>query len=497
MDRNTETIDSYSISSEDLTVGVTIKGYNKHAVYYHIVIPQLSKATLALLDEVRKDLIIEIKVTVEEMLDPRTIEKTKEKFRVRASSLLDEKIKLEPHVKKILIGLLMNEMLGLGEIEFLLSDIMLEEIVVPDSTEPVKVYHKKYGWLETDITIKSEEQIINYATIIARRAGRQISVLNPILDAHLVTGDRANAVLYPVATKGNTITIRKFARDPWTIIDFINNNTITAKIAALLWLSIQYEMTVLVSGGTGSGKTSLLNVMMPFIPFNQRIITIEQTRELQLPSFLHWIPLVTRLPNPEGKGEVTMLDLLINSLRMRPDRIVLGEIRRKEEAEVLFEAIHTGHSVYATVHADTLNETIKRLVNPPISVPENLLESVNLCVTMFRDRRKNIRRIYQVGEFVSGEESEGVSIRPNIMFRYKPDDDKVVPHAKSLVLFDNINRITGMSMQEINRDLIEKEEILTTMAKKGIRSLEEVGKIIYEYYINKDSALKMLKESKK
>ena len=142
----------------------------------------------------------------------------------------------------------------------------------------------------------------------------------------------------------------------------------------MLWLAIEYEMNVIFSGGTASGKTVILNACMPFIPPNHRIISVEDTRELMLPDFLYWTPMVTRSPNPEGKGEVSMLDLLVSSLRMRPDRIVLGEMRRKEEAMVMFEAMHTGHSVYATMHANSATETISRLTNPPLSVPINLLK---------------------------------------------------------------------------------------------------------------------------
>lgn len=169
-----------------------------------------------------------------------------------------------------------------------------------------------------------------------------------------------------------------FRRKPWVITDLIENKTIDINVAALLWTSIQYEMNMIVSGGTATGKTTFLNVMMPFIPINHRILSIEDTREIELPSFLHWVPLTTREPNFEGKGEVSMLDLLVNSLRMRPDRIIVGEIRRAREAEVLFEAMHTGHSVYATLHADTAAQTYRRLVNPPISVPEPLLEALDL-----------------------------------------------------------------------------------------------------------------------
>src|SRR3990167_6656766 len=162
-------------------------------------------------------------------------------------------------------------MLGLGKIEFLINDPLLEEIVIVNSNE-IRVYHKKHGWLLTNVILKSEDEVTNYANIIARRVGRQISVLTPLLDAHVVTGDRANAVLYPIATRGNTITIRKFSRDPWTIVDLIDNQTVSLDVSAILWLAIEYEMNVLISGGTASGKTVFLNACMPFIPPNHRII---------------------------------------------------------------------------------------------------------------------------------------------------------------------------------------------------------------------------------
>ncbi len=485
-----ETIEKYKISLEGIDVNVAIEGEKGKALSYNLITPKIAPATLALLADIRKNLMSEVGLSTAEILDPRLIEEIRDKFREKASAILDEKIKLEKDAKKILICFLMKEMLGLGDVEFLLNDQALEEIVVTSSQEPIRIYHKKYGWLSTNLTIENEEQIANYSNIIARRVGRQITVLTPLLDAHMVTGDRANAVLYPIATKGNTITIRKFARDPWTVIDFIKNNTMNSEVAALLWIAVQYEMNVLISGGTASGKTSVLNAIMPFIPPNQRILTIEQTRALQLPSFLYWCPLVTRLPNPEGKGEVNMLDLLINSLRMRPDRIIMGELRRKEEAQVLFEAMHTGHSVYATLHANTLAETITRLVNPPIDIPENLLEAVNLCVVMFRDRRKGIRRVYQVGEFIESEEAKGTKMSPNILFRYKQTTDKIISHAKSLIFFDNLSRVTGMTMQEINADLAGKEKILDFMVKKNIRNVEDVGKIMNDYYIDEAKVLK-------
>lgn len=490
-----EVIEQYKTEADKVKAVVKISGEKGKALTYELFLPKCSPVTLALLEEVRHQLVAEVAIPATEIFDPEVLIKLKEQFRSKAESILSERLaKIDPETRSFLIGIMLHEMLGLGKLEFLLNDWGLEEIVVNSVAEPVRVYHKQYGWLTTNVRVESEGQIQNYASIIARRVGRQITTLNPLLDAHLVTGDRANAVLYPVSSKGNTITIRKFARDPWTIIDFIRNHTVTSELAALMWLAVQYEMNVLVSGGTASGKTSLLNVIMPFIPPNQRIISIEQTRELRLPTYLFWCPLTVRLPNPEGKGGVDMLDLMVNSLRMRPDRIILGEIRRAEEAAVLFEAMHTGHSVYATVHADDLIETIARLTNPPISVPANLMKAVNLCVVMFRDRRKGIRRLYQVGEFILAEEAERAMVRPNLLFRWKPATDKIVAHAKSIRFFDDLSRHTGLTQQELNQEIATKKKILEWMVKQNIRYVEDVGKLMNDYYLHPDFVLKSIQK---
>src|SRR3989338_5693400 len=369
-------------------------------------------------NDIREELIAITSVSMQELIDPKAFISLKNKFKEEAIKLLTKKIPtITKETSSMLVGILMQEMLGIGKIEYLINDPNLEEIVI-------------------------------------------------------VSGDRVNAVLYPINTKGNTIVIRKFARDPYTIIDLINNKTCDLESAALLWLAVEYEMNIIISGGTASGKTVLLNACMPFIPPNQRIISIEDTKELILPDFLYWTPLVTRLANAEGKGAVTMIDLLINSLRMRPDRIILGEMRRKEEAMVLFEAMHTGHSVYATLHADTASETISRLVNPPLSIPSNLLKSVNLNVVMFRDRRKGIRRVSQLAEFAINKDEASA----NIIYRWSPEEDQIVKHSESMKFFEDIGRHTGMTNVEIEKNLEEKKKIFTWLIKNNMRSLVEIGK---------------------
>lgn len=474
-------LEKYEVSADGAKVNVEIKK-EKLGITYNLYIPKIDVATSILLENLRNELISITTVSMKELIDPFLFSTIKERFMKEAVKLVKEKLPhIEKNIEEFLVGKLIQEMLGLGEIEFLINDPSLEEIVLPSAKEPIRVYSKRYGWLETNIIINEEEKIINYSNIIARRVGRQITVLNPLLDAHLVTGDRVNAVLYPIDTKGNTITIRKFARDPFTMIDLINNKTCDLDTAALIWLGVEYEMNILISGGTGSGKTSFLNACMPFVPPNQRIISIEDTRELMLPDFLYWTPLVTRTPNPEGKGEVSMLDLLVNSLRMRPDRIILGEMRKQQEAMVLFEAMHTGHSVYATVHADTATETVSRLVNPPLNVPPNLLKAVDLNVVMFRDRRKGIRRIFQIAEI----EAEKDEAKTNIIYRWSPEEDKIVKHSESMTFFENLGRNTGMSQSEIEKNLEEKKKILSWLIKNNIRELNNFGKVINFYYKNK------------
>jgi flagellar protein FlaI len=479
--RKKEDLEGYSVNANEVKIQVNIVKIDE-GVFYSIKLPELSEPTKALLDNLRQRLINSTEINFE-VTDSNAIEKLKTRLKQKSEELLKSQFKLSDETIKLLSGILINEMIGLGNLELLIADPNLEEIVVTSAKEPVRVFHKKYGWLITNLTLDSEKQIENYSAIIARRVGRQITTLTPMLDAHLITGDRVNSILYPICTKGNTITIRKFAREPWTAVDFINNGTCTLDIFSLIWTAMQYELNILFSGGTASGKTTMLNISSIFLPPYHRVISIEDTRELQLPEHLYWAPLVTRMPNAEGKGSVTMLDLLINSLRMRPDRIILGEMRRKEEAEVLFEAMHTGHSVYATVHADSAAETISRLINPPINVPSNLLKAVDLCVTMFRDRRKGVRRTYQVTEFIANETDKN-GVKPNILYRYEPATDAIIKHAPSMGVFEKLSRHTGMSFSEINRELDNKKKILMDLVKRNVRDMNGIADAVRQYYMS-------------
>ncbi len=493
-------IETYEIGFENLKLDVNIvEEKNEFVRSYVLSTPDFGPGTKALLDNLKQSIILEIPVHSEKIIDPKFISKIREQFKEKALNVLQKNLPNMSNEKtNSLIAILLNEMLGLGQIEFLLADKDLEEIVVNASKEPVWVYHKKYSWLKTNVFISPESEIQNYSSIIARRVGKQITILNPLLDAHLVTGDRANATLFPISTKGNTITIRRFRRDPWTVTDLIRNNTVNSEIMSLIWLAMQFELNIIFSGGTASGKTTMMGICLPFIQPNHRVLTIEDTRELTLPEYLHWVPLTTREPNPEGKGEVSMLDLLVNSLRMRPDRIIVGEIRRQREAEVMFEAMHTGHSVYTSVHANTADETISRLTSPPVNIPAAMLEAVHLNVVMFRNRRIGARRILQLAEFIPERRGDGQEVvKANVLYRWKPSIDSITQHTQSIRLFDELSLHTGLTLDEMKKELKTKQAILEWLVKKDIHSIQDVGKIMAQYYMDENEVIKMVEKDLK
>lgn len=486
----------YTVVADHVPAEITIEDSpDEYVLRYSLKRPQPSVATEALLNSVKEEVIDKVELNADQLDDSENLDKTREIFRSKAEEMLKEQLPNTDNDRiHAMIGNLIHRMLGLGDVEILLQDNNLEEIVINSSEEPAWVYHKELGWMKTDVTFDSEEEIYNYASEIGRGVGKNISSLHPLLDAHLPSGDRTNATISPISTQGNTVTIRKFARDPWTITDFINVGTIDKDVAAFLWLCLQYEMNVIVSGGTGAGKTSLLNVLTPFIPPNQRIVSIEDTREISLPDFLHWVPLTTREANPEGQGEVSMQDLLVNSLRMRPDRILVGEIRRKKQAEVLFEAMQTGHSVYSTLHADTAETTIKRMTNPPIDVPETVVEAVDLNVVMFRERRRNFRRVLEVAEILEREDEEG--LEANKLYSWNSKEDEIHRENDSREIMDKLEMLTGLDQDELMDNLREKRQVLSWMIDREVDSVEGVGRVIAEYYSQKDKVVEAAEQNK-
>jgi len=476
---------SYDFNAEGVPVTINIVQHPQLFVpSYEVSIPAIGPGTQLVLEKMKADLVLGVSLDISEIVDPKKSEEVKEKFQEKTMALIAKYIPtVDEETRNILSGYLLQQTLGLGELEIPLNDENLEEVCVNSPLEPIWVYHKKLGWLLTNITITDDARVYNYATMIGRKVGRQINILNPLMDAHLVSGDRVNATLAPISTNGNTITIRKFSKNPWTITHLIEYKTISAELAALVWLCIQYELSLVVAGGTGSGKTSMLNCFACFIQPTQRIISIEDTRELNLPSFLHWLPMTTREPNPEGKGGIEMLDLAVNALRQRPDRIIVGEIRRKREAEVLFEAMHTGHSVYATFHADNASEAISRLTNPPIDIPQSMLDAISAIIVQYRHRKLRIRRTLEFAEVVKTLKPDGgITAKEHVTHRWNLKEDKINKVGELTSLAQTLNLYAGMTFREIQAELSEKQKVLDYLLKNQVKTTDEVGIIIAEYY---------------
>jgi len=480
-EQKTNKLDNYKIELDNLIVNVDIIHNEKDFVpTYNLSILNISPMTQMILSNIRDEFVTRANAAAAiRASEKEPVETIQDRFRREINSLIIKYFpKIDEQNKELLVSYVMRENLGLGNIEFLLKDRQLEEIVINSSREPVWVYHKKFGWLKTNVLIPSEDKIRHYATTIARDVEKEITVLKPLLDAHLLTGERVNATLQPISTFGNTITIRKFAEKPWTIVDFINTNTMSYDAAAVVWLAVENELSMIIAGGTGTGKTSTLNVVCNFFPPNQRIISIEDTREITLPNNLHWVPMETRLPNPEGKGEITMLDLVVNSLRMRPDRIVVGEIRRKEEAEVLFEAMHTGHSVYVTIHANDARETVARLTNPPLDIPKMLLPAVSLVLVQSRNRRIGTRRTFQIAEITETGDAK-------VLYQHDPRADKFNQVAEWGRLMETLNLFTGLTSQEVKQDIEDKKSLLKYLVKQNITDVHQLGMFFARYYTRK------------
>jgi archaeal flagellar protein FlaI len=485
-----EIIEVYQFNSKNIPITINVIKKTGEFVYlYDLNISTLTIQTEYFLEKIRKELIHEVNLGVIDFTEVKNTGIIEEKFANTIANLINKYFPdIEDDSMNFLTTYLIQKSLGLGKIDLLMDDPYLEEIAINSAEDPIWVYHKKHAWLKTTIKLDSEEQTRHFATMIGRKVGRQITVLEPLMDASVEGGNRINATIMPISNKGNTITIRKTSSKPWTITDVLKSKTVSYEAAALLWLGMQYELSFLIAGGTASGKTSMLNSLSSLFPPNQRIISIEDTREIMLPKFLHWVPMMTRLPNAEGKGGVGMIDLLVNSLRQRPDRILVGEIRRKKEAEVLFEAMHTGHSVYATVHANTVEDAIQRLTNPPIDIPKTMLPAISLIIVQYRNRMSGLRRTFQIAEITPQGEC-------NLLFQYDVKKDFLKSVGKSKTLMNTLQLFTGLSVNEIQKDLKEKIEVLNWLVKNNINELDSIGRIIAEYYTNKANLFKYVKKN--
>ena len=341
--------------------------------------------------------------------------------------LFEDKLRLNAPEKEAVIELILADMLGLGPLEPLLADEAITDIMV---NGPHQVYIEKGGKLQvTDVTFRDNDHVMNVARRIVAHVGRRVDETTPLCDARLADGSRVNIIIPPLAIDGSTISIRKFAKQSITLDIMKKQNNISHDMATVMKIASRSRLNILISGGTGSGKTTLLNALSQLIDHGERIVTIEDAAELQLQQ-PHVVRLETRPPNLEGEGAITMRDLVKNSLRMRPDRIILGEIRGSEAVDML-QAMNTGHDgSLGTVHANRPREALTRLENmvgmaginlPAKAVRTQIADALDMIIQVSR-MRDGMRRITHVTEVI-GMEGDIVTTQDLFNFEFKGEDE--------------------------------------------------------------------------
>ncbi|ENN95713.1 type II secretion system protein E [Methanocaldococcus villosus KIN24-T80] len=479
-------LDVYDVNVDEITFNVIIK---KEEGYTYYLIPEIEKIneSLSKLSKEHFDLI-RMQIGDLGLVTYEQIKHFINDFSIKYNLKL-------PYIESLAkFFYLISGRFGLLEIP--INDERLEEIMINGYNYPVYVFHRKHQMCETNIILDRNE-VDRIIESIANLVNRPIDSRTPMLDAFLPDGSRVNATTSDICMNGATLTIRKFSKDPLTVIDLINFGTLDIDTAAFLWQAVEgyfgaKPANTLIVGGTGSGKTTLLNVLSMFSMYNERIITIEDTPELQIPH-KHVIKLVTRPARPGmPEYEVTMDDLIKNALRMRPDRIFVGEVRG-EEAHSLLVAMNTGHDgCSGTLHANSADEAILRLTSPPMNVPKIMLTALNFIINIQRIRRagKTIRRILGIVEVVKGV-GEGQEIAKTTLYEYNGLKD--ILEKRGICLWEEeVCEIAGISRDELLRDREFRKRVLNYLYRNNIRDLESVGKYIMKYQENPEKLMKMI-----
>ncbi len=456
-------------------------------LYYWIPVPRPVGAEKTIINTIKEAATRVISITPYKIRDP---EQRKNVYYQKVLEILRDSPELNiPKTRfDFYANTVIREMVGYGIIDDLIHDDKLEEIMVIAPNRPVYIFHRKYGMMITNIEFYNDNEIQDLVNRIARQIGRRVDISSPLLDARLPDGSRVNATIPPASVQGSTLTIRKFREDPYTIIDLIKNKTIEAETAAFLWACTDGLGTkpanILISGGTGSGKTTTLNVLATFIPETERIISIEDTAELNLP-LKHWIRMEARPPGLEGTGEVTLDILTKNSLRMRPDRIIVGEIRH-DEAFSLFTAFNTGHDgSLGTVHANSAQETIVRVTNPPMNVPQVMLSGLDIIVVQHRlhDRKMGtIRRITEIAQVTGALEGKP---KTEAVYLRDPVTDSLKRTKAQINYAQKLQELAGMSKKDFDDEVKDRAAYLEKLVKENRRSMKEISEAVKQYSMKK------------
>jgi flagellar protein FlaI len=450
-----------------------------------------------LLSEKEKQILERIENGMKEIINLNiVVEKTEEAmidYLDKTARLLIDEIGInvsEKSYKKIFYYLFRN-FIGLNEIEPLMRDYFIEDIECNGIDTPIYIVHRIYRNLRTNLSFNDVDYLANFVEKLAQRCNRYISYASPILDGTLPDGSRINATYTKdITSKGPTFTIRKFTKTPWTPPQLISLNTLSAEMLAYFWILVEYKSNILITGATASGKTTLLNAISFFIPPESRVVSIEDTREINLIRE-NWLPSVSRTAIGLGKfGEIDLYSLLRNSFRQNPDYVIVGEVRGKE-AFVLFQGMASGHASISTIHADSVDTVIKRLQTPPIELSPTLVNTLDAVAIMTHttSRNQETRKLREIVEIVNVT-PKGDAVT-NVPFLWDPSSD-VFYFKKESKIFEKISRKFGLSKQKLIAEFSNRTRIIQELQKRKIFDSKLVQKVINDYYKNPKEVMKNL-----
>lgn len=448
---------------------------------YLVIQPRLSVKDKKNFDLIKKLLMTELSISLTDIKSKAEAEKRLKRKIIQ----LIRKYRLEIPSKNLskIAYYAIRDFIYLGKIEPLMRDHMVEEISCDGTGIPLYIWHREFESIPTNIVFTTDKELNNFSRKISYLSGKHVSIANPIIDASLPDGSRINLTLgHEITKRGSTFTIRRFRADPITTIDLVKFGTMSSEIAAYLWYIAEKNATMLVAGGTASGKTTALNALASFIRPGQKVVSIEDTQELNLPHE-NWIPAVSRQNFTDGKvGEINQYDLLRAALRQRPDIIIVGETRGRE-AYTLFQAMATGHGGFSSIHADSVEATLTRLASSPMDIPKQLIANTLDVITLqlkIRVKDRSVRRIIQISE-IDGIDDNTKKIKTHEFFKWDPITDVHECTGNSIVL-NKIKERLGESTEKINDELRKRKLAIEWMVKNDVRQQKDVAKNILEFY---------------
>ena len=494
-DPNIEEIETYPIVEPFSYARIIFNSANSEFVY-EVIEPPMSEKE----DEILQLIKDSLQRTLEYELD-KLQKKDKHEYLKKSvgSFIKSREMRLEPATSEKIYYYVNRDFVGYGPIDALMNDRFIEDVSCDGTAVPLFVYHQKYESIKTDVIFEDEDDLNSFVIYLGQRCAKQVSVAMPILDGTTFEGHRVQATYArEVTTRGSSFTIRRFKEKPFTPVELVKYGTASLNMVAYCWMLVEHGHSMIIAGGTASGKTATLNALALFIKPGAKIVTMEDTREINLPHE-NWIPGATRTGVGEkdrsGKaaGEIDMYELVRAALRQRPNYIIVGEVRGKE-ASTMFQAMATGHTTYSTMHADSIKSMVNRLENPPISIPRILLTALNFVIIQKHVRVGDsvVRRLTKIVELV-GFEPETNELITNTVYEWDQRTDDFIYKGHSFIL-DQLMEMKNMTHEEMDSEIRRRVDIIKYVVEKDITDYRDISAIIVGYYKEPDETIQKIRD---